>query len=454
MSRVSLGAALAALLLAAPAPTQEQRAVVPPDGTQYFRNLLHLHGLKPLPRASDLAQAQPRETLLIVFGSLEGLDAAAHRPGGLRAFVNAGGAVLIASDRRDAGWGGRLNELGLFLSGRDVLAPPEHAYRGTPECPLLQQWRVPNHPIFAGITEGIATNRPSHVRPAFVPPGRPRFAPPGRPALIALASFPPGCHDRFDVALGNAAFIVGTSADADSPGKILVVAGHGTFINDMMAAADNAVFARNCVHWLTDQGKRKHVLFVEDGEVLTGLNVPLTRVPVPPLKVVNRALRAMEEENLFNRLLLDNVGRERVLRVLLVGASVLLAFCGLYRLVRAHHRGEPAGPLVAVRVGQDETGVPLAVRRHRAQVVENNFAEAARDLARLCFEESAGARPAAPPTVVRGGRRLRRLVARLWRVAYGEPEPVSARRFEGVAVAAGQVRAALADGSLRFEGAR
>src|SRR5207248_1822382 len=94
-------------------------------------------------------------------------------------------------------------------------------------------------------------------------------------------------------------------------------------------------------------------------------------------------------------------------------------------------------------------------RRRHAAAGEGQCGEAARDLARLCFEGPAGAvgePPAAPPRVVRGGRRLRRDVERLWRLAYGEGAgPVAAAEFPGLLAALALV-ALLAAGHVLLEG--
>src|SRR5262249_43923391 len=247
--------------------------------------------------------------------------------------------------------------------------------------------------------------------------------------LVGLARFPPGCVDEHWQPLpGGSLFVVGSAAASKGPGRMVVVGGHSAFMNNMMLRRDNGNldFAWNCVHWLTENRKRKHVLFIESGNVVTDLNVPLVHFPLPILKVISKALRRLENENQFNRLILDNVERERIVRGLVVGLTVLLGVYGLFRLVRAHHRGEPAAPLVAGRVGGGEAPLPAATRRRQAQIVEGNYWEAARALARLCFEgEGAAPPPDGPPVVAHGPRRLRRLVGRLWQLAYGGPQRVS-----------------------------
>src|SRR5207302_1952972 len=132
----------------------------------------------------------------------------------------------------------------------------------------------------------------------------------------------------------------------------------------------------------------------------------------------------------------------------------LLVIGGLYRLARAYHRTESPPPLVSAKVEKASSNLPAVARRHRAAQAEGHCGEAARDLARHCFEGAAapGDAPRGPPAVVRGGRRLRREVERLWRLAYDDdPPPVAASEFPGLLAALARVRDALHDGSLRFE---
>jgi len=54
-------------------------------------------------------------------------------------------------------------------------------------------------------------------------------------------------------------------------------ADHSVFINAMLVQNDNqnAVFAYGCVDWLTENGKRKHVLFINEGHLQSRFDTPL-----------------------------------------------------------------------------------------------------------------------------------------------------------------------------------
>jgi hypothetical protein len=439
--RLATWGVLSTCLLAAalPAAAQQPRARIPLDGSHAFRNILKLHKLQPLASAAELAKVPTEEAVLIVFGDPRGIREGASQVGGLGEFQRNGGAILIATDRFDIR--GRLSELGVVVRGSAVEArDPALAFQGEKACPVLRGLGNVPHPLFRGLNRGLVTNSPSYL---VFPPLR-------GTDLRSLVRFPPGCVARGPAPeIAPLTFIAAPLAPNGD--RVVVIAGHGVFMNGMLGLnADNFAFAWNCVEWLSEKGKRKYALLIEDGRVMRSFDVPLAQLPLPPLKAITRMVRDLEEENFFNRLLLDNVPRARLLRYLFLGASGLLLFYGLHRLIRAHHRGETAAPRLAAKV-QDQAGaeVPLVARRNDAALREGNCYEAARDLARLCFEGEGGEPPAAPPRVRRGGRRLRREVERLWRLAYGgTPTPVAPAEFAALVAQAARVQAAVESGAL------
>src|SRR5262249_1607606 len=134
-------------------------------------------------------------------------------------------------------------------------------------------------------------------------------------------------------------------------GKILVIADHSIFINNMMQLNDtgNAEFANRCINWLKgDNSERNEVLFYEDGQVKS-LEIELKRLPaLPPgvmldmAQAVNQFLANAEEINLFDEIL-DNAippsWNRRTLRLLLFTSLVLA--CGMIGLGFARYRREP-----------------------------------------------------------------------------------------------------------------
>ena len=244
------------------------------------------------------------------------------------------------------------------------------------------------------------------------------------------------------------------------------MAGHGVFMNGMITQRDNDnfMFACNCIRWLTDGGKRKRVLFFEEGTVQAEFNVPLREMPappVPPSRVVNKLLRGLEEERFFDRLLLRIVPRDKFLSALVLMLSAGVLVYGVSLLFRARHQVEAAVPLItATDLAAPDADLPLIIQRDREVVRGGNLYEAARTLARSCFDEAGaafpGKQPTMPPLVIAGGWLRRRSLARqvryLWQLGYGPtPAPVSPRQFVRIAALVRAVRSALANGTLRFQ---
>src|SRR5712692_4617281 len=290
-----------AFVVLMPISAAAQNASVPfEQGNHAFRCVLYKLGLEPLKDEKSL----DANSILIVFGETQRLDSD-KIPGGLEEFLNKGGAVLIATDRsHKEKWQEKLR---IKLVDKFVNAPKDSdlAYRGIPECP----WVIPSHvdeiSIFQNL-DSVATNKPAYLLNHSK-------------ELKTLAKFSGDCWvDRRGsrVLLRDyeprepAAFAAGGPHGA---GKILILSDHSVFINEMMIQQDNDNFdfADHCIRWLMDRGKnqeeRKQVLFLDEGETIDNFNVPLTLadVPRPPIDVVNQFLVKLEQENFFNRLILQ-----------------------------------------------------------------------------------------------------------------------------------------------------
>src|SRR5437868_5818045 len=182
-----------------------------PQGTDAFRSILHHFKLQPVRKPRQLRNLQAAETLIVVFGDSRFLDRQ-----GPEEFRKDGGALLIATDRNSGSW---LKRWGWDIPADAAVEDQRDSYREQVKCPKLVPTRD-THPVFFGIRQDIATNRPNYLK-AVKNPGR-AFS------LETLAIFPgtalvPGQVPR-DRSLP---FMVG-SADPD---RILVLAGHGVFMN-------------------------------------------------------------------------------------------------------------------------------------------------------------------------------------------------------------------------------
>jgi hypothetical protein len=443
--------AVGIVLFASPLlPAQQRHGVVPPEGSQALRHLLHQFPFQcePLQKAEDLRDVDPGEALVIVIGNPAGLDDVIQVTGGLGKFRERGGAILVATDHDDRG---RLRDLKVHVTGTILRQVAGKAYRGLEDCPLVTSGLGSRHPLFGGLQTGIATNRPSYIVPHD-------------PDLILLASLTgvvdsgrqdPGLRIREEPFL--------LASGADDKDRVVILADSEVFSNILIAQNDNdnLLFALNCVRWLTDAGKRRKVLFVEDGKVQTSFDVPLAQrpaLPLPPVRIIDQVLRGLEDENAFNRLLLEGHDKANLVRVILVVLTVLLVILGLRRLLQGRHHLEPRLPLVARKVALALAVPPLVTQRRDALVRSGNLWETARDLARECFEAhdvpGRGDRWPPPFKVATGwwqGRQLARLIGQLWDLAYGPaPSPVSPRRLAQVHADAEQLSAALEAGAVVF----
>ena len=93
---------------------------------------------------------------------------------------------------------------------------------------------------------------------------------------------------------------------------------------------DNFTLAHNAIRWLSEgpNGRRRHVLVVHQGAVLTKLDLPLA-YPWPdhiPLRLINRLIRIVEEERIVPDALQRTFGRDQLLLGFWLGATVLFVF--------------------------------------------------------------------------------------------------------------------------------
>lgn len=430
------------------------------EGTHAFRAVLNQAGLKPLRSIAEVDR-DPAHSIIIVLGRTEAYDDILCDPNfGLRRFLPAGGAVLIASDRRTSD--PMFLETGVTIGGIFVGGPADQCYRERFEqCPVLVPRPLPaTDPaagLFAGLSQGVFTNRPSFITAYGSPFGSP--AP-----LAILASLPRGCfietpsgdkRTLFGVPF-TMPFAVGGNVGA---GRLLVLADHSLFINDMMLQPDNdnIPFAMNVARWLADN-KRTAALFIEDGQVRTDFDVSLnlTEPPLPPIEALiplaDQALLALEREDLFNKALLRSFGRGTLLRTLLLVVTLGLLAYGLYAVTRARFRTDPQLPRNPAPAAHAATALALD-RRQAAQLRAGDLAEAARELARQTLADLG----ASPHVTVTGswwrqrawGRRLRDL-ERI--AAEGPAQRIAPRRLVRLAAGWDDLRRAVAVGAVRFEG--
>jgi hypothetical protein len=419
-----------------------QAPTVPYDGTEVFCHLLHQEGrLHPL---RDLLAIDPQQSLLIVFGDLGGLLTNEKLlPGGLEQYWRRGGNILLAGDVLEAPERAERRVLGLWqLRFAEWVRTPAAGYRGHASCPFIGMDRLARtHPLFAGMRQGLATNGPRSLRVS------------ADSTLQVLARLPTSGAAGVVARGAEPVYAVASPEAAPRQGRVLVIAGHGIFMNCMLVQrdCDNLLFASNCIRWLRESPTgtpRPLALFIVDGKVIDRFDVslapPLPPIPLPGAALLDQLLADLEDEDFFRRWLASVPGLiGRAIHGLVITATILLLLYGCKKLLTGRYHLETTEPL----------SVGLSVRgwaqRHEEMLARNSFAEPARSLAQAWFRERG------IPDVMVGSfwqrRRLRRQVREAWKLAQPDSTArVSRRRFLALAQSLATLTAAFEAGQLRF----
>jgi hypothetical protein len=482
LCRAAIGALLVAILFATMAPAQPPADSGPVDEqTRIFRRSLFLLKFKPLKSFDEL----DKDSILVLLGDTHRLM---EVPGGLNRFLQQGGAALIASDKpMDAGPRQQLHtSTGVVITGYTCSSNQDNLpvfYKGIPECP----WMVSNDSRFmrhpnTGETLVVATNVPSTLEKDAL--GRPRFTAREFAWLpnLRFTGVPPerligGPHERKVISA-----LFGVADDVGS-GRVIVLADHSIFIDEMMRPRDNnnVEFTANCMNYLRDGDHRTKVLFVEDGAIQSNFEVSTKRKGSPDvlektnkvLEELDKKLGEAEESDAWNRKLMDfltwlfdNEGRHpstalrRATIAVLIVATLMLLLYGCYRLgVASLFRREVGVPAVARAVRGQTPNASLIEQRHTNMLEAGNVGEAGRQLIRDAFEAAGVAAPAPyrePAVKVPGAwwwrrRNWQQRVCRLWRLAFRErPRPLAPREVRPLLAELEELKAALKNGTVQI----
>lgn len=480
----------AAALLLLPAVGAAQRPAdrpqpISPDGTEMFRWLLHVRGIKPV-ADNEISPFAPGpipgdDLIVIVLGDPQEVWPGTTQLSWAANALKDGGAALVASDTA-LNLGREFTRApGLEVTGKSVRGKgPDILFQGKEACPFVVPWRKlpprgPHWDLFEGL-EQVATNKPSYLS---LPAGRGVF-------LDPIAHFPPGCRQ----VEGNqrlipdfAVFAAGASGPVHDPYRFLVLADPSVFINEMLLQSPNNLeFAYRVTGYLQDAGgkKRTRCLFVQNGQVVTEFDtlksvmrpqqplIPLPNIAQLQDKIVdagNQIIDKLQENNTHNRLLLGNTPERqaRSLRSIVSGLLFLgclwAAVMILSRLWKARQptdtRAAPPGGLPVSPKGDPPAGV--FDRRQRELLRRNNIYEPVRAAVREMFAAAVAPADAGrrlPKVVisdlVRRTDTLRDALTELWKIGYGPARVVSVQRWQVLEPLFERVRRAHADGKWRF----
>jgi hypothetical protein len=427
-----------------PEPVKRFQITVDYNGPEIFARFLDSAGLKPIRSLERFGvDAAADKTILIVFGDPQPLVQLEAKKGGLGSFLKNGGALFVATDRAFSSK--QLPSLSMTTKVKDLttreelrwdeisiradrLANRNQCYENHPECPTIMAKEIffQNHPLFRDVKRPIATNGPGSVKSsnrdwqllAVLPFG-----------TIAEQDSPGPL--RFIEALPRP-YIV--AAQPDKP-RALVIAGHGLFMNCMTVRSDidNKVLAVNAIDWLKD-GKRTHVLFVNEGKVVEAYRLPLIgppKTPVPSLGALNRILSAIENEAILQKFLETKGWPDNFAR----GFIVLATFGTLLYGIKKYFQSRWSLERTPAIVGSPPAKTPPLVKQQvREMVRSQQLGEPAQALARDWFRAYAkidfpAGRP--PPELsfdIHAGlfqrRKLAEHVKTLWTLA-SEPAPAN-----------------------------
>jgi hypothetical protein len=379
MRRRIIALLIASALFALPVSAQEaQPRTIPFEGPEIACHILHSFKMEPIDSIED-AVSNPKQTVVIVFGDPRILRELHKASGGLKEYLSNGGSLLIATDRQ---WTDP--NLSFRISGEPVQLDPAKkslAYGGELACPLLSPLDG-DHPVFSFLQNEIATNRPSNVD--VFDSGA---------ALQDLLAYPFGPRRLPGGGLrgGPQRYMVGSAKDAPPQGRALYIAGHGMFINAMMLQrqTDNFAFTVNAVRWLSegaDHEPRTKTLFIVNGEIITNFDMKLTPppppIPIPPMKMLGRLIRGLENERFFHRVLGEALGSHIgvVVAVIFGLVTIIVLLYGAKKFIAGRHHLETGVPSIIASVPLMSSTAPIE-QRQQAMLRQGEFVTEARQLA-------------------------------------------------------------------------
>ena len=410
----------------------------------------------------------------------------------LASFLAKGGSILYASDH-DAtaefeSVGREIEGLTGYKVGNTimVLAPSDNAadYYRDPQCPALKTWPGAE-PDLLKLSDRVklnqlpvATNRPSRL----VPVNRQTIAD-CRPLLMLPDSLyqTPRPGGRRLIGTGGESDETGSGVDGNGNrkysdkerifgvlrerksgnGKLLFLADHSVFINNMMIPNDNAniEFASRCIDFLCkrENDPINRVLLLDHGDISPSLEISLKEIPSglnekvleSALQSIDPTLASMEDKNVFddaiNQMFANKgIGSSTLARIALVVLSILLLFWMALRVANSRkNRLEQMGDATVGITGKTKK-IASAPTKPAPRDLEleklGNLWEPARAMARNVWEGSnKGINPSPTtnktPRFLVSGSLFERLVKRqraqyLWRLAYGtKPDRIQPRTW-------------------------
>lgn len=408
-------------------------------------------GLQPVQEHPRRILDEADQMVVVLAGEISS-DPAKALP--LQEFLDAGGRVLIATDR-----GGKVSVTGGYISQLNpgpVLVGPAFEYQDFADCPVIEgDLLSADHPLTAGVRRLIC-NRPGYLTVSANSTG-------------PLIRFPAGATaDQPLTARDGLAAAVDVAA---SGGRAMWIADHSIYVNEMLRHGDNARFMFNTLGWLTEGGQRRKLILIQDGMVLSAVNFNHPAIPPIPLDelaqnlptpsaellraLANDAIIAAEDEDLPNQLLRNRPHDMRINDLRRAFITAVVFFLIVVFVMQLFVTGRPLGPLsvrgtggagrtkgvahpamAAAAIATDDVWKPPTEQLLRGGTIPRT----ARTLAQQCLLALSDPPPVDPnwqqsqcPALVTTQpfyrrRRLNWTVRQLWQIASGQIAPVRHHR--------------------------
>ena len=401
-----------------------------------FRQLLQSRELTVIGNNFRLALRRPSNTIMVILGDTTKLHAMGSR---IYTFYKKGGALLVANDQNDKRF---LFDFRTYFNAGEASFGAADTLRDFSDCPLVRDFEVA--PVLFENVESIATNRPGYL--TFM----------GDAELYTAAWLPAsrrGVSESF-LAIRHYKAL---------PGRLLAVADHSVFTNQMMMHGSNLTFTNNVIDWLCAGEDRQYLIFIRDGEVMPKYQLGSQLPPIPPevltnamasvlqksrpnlfdssfREFTNNAIQSMQARDVFNYAVRNRprMRRSHIRRGAVIGLAALFLSSLIVRMVTTRRR-DPVFKVGQARKQKDHSATARLLIRDF--FISDNLTERPNE-----------ARPVAIATGWWTRRKLQRTLRRLWRsVTTDAPSRTTAKQLESLRKKLHQLNELRCSGQLRIQ---
>jgi hypothetical protein len=458
------------------------------DGSEFFRAILHIRGVKPVKEVELSALTNFDDVMVIVLGNPDNriqqhVNSETPSQMANRA-TTLGGAVLLSTSHACQffrnGRGDRIT--GFYVECSD----PEKILSGNlHDCPLVVPARQRKPNAVREIFNGDGKEKKKLERVAA---GMPSYFDVNQQSLETLAYFPKGTHAKINLNIPTeleigTPFAVGADLSdpaSTRPFRFLAFASSKVFSNGLLYLSstdkpedqtDNLELCFRTIDYLQGPNQqRKRCVFFENGRIVDHFDdlaraTAMQKMPLPSINMGalqkdlidkgNSLIDGLQKDDAPNRLANKLLPLKSLALILLWAISISACLFMFRKLVRSRKPSNtPPAPTIA---GATSNPPGVFERRQKELLRRNNVYETVRDLVREFFasvgiQGEPGARlpKIKVARVVRKPDSLRLAIKDLWRLAYGQPQAVSVAQWRDQEPYFERVRQAHEDGKWAF----